>query len=74
MDVMYFFVFQRDLFPKRSAPFCNCKCNKSICLKNALLLRGNLFGQVGPPSGVLKGKEPNQWRPKDVANTVLIDR
>lgn len=30
--------------------------------------------QVGPPSGVLKGKQPAQWRPKDVANTVLIDR
>lgn len=29
---------------------------------------------VGPPSGLLKGKAPAEWRPKDVANTVLIDR
>eukprot|EP00884_Botryococcus_braunii_P001097 jgi/Botrbrau1/10989/Bobra.0234s0014.1 len=29
---------------------------------------------VGPPSGVLKGKSPDQWRPREVADTVLIDR
>lgn len=33
-----------------------------------------LVPQVGPPSGLLKGKQPAEWRSKDVANTVLIDR
>lgn len=30
--------------------------------------------QVGPPSGVLKGIDTAAWQPKDVANTVLIDK
>ncbi|KAK9829939.1 hypothetical protein WJX72_008758 [[Myrmecia] bisecta] len=29
---------------------------------------------VGPPSGVLNGREPQDWKPKEVANTVLTDR
>jgi hypothetical protein len=29
---------------------------------------------VGPASGVLKGVDPAQWKPMDVALTVLIDR
>ena len=30
--------------------------------------------QVGPSSGVLKGQSPEQWAPKDVAQTVLADK
>jgi hypothetical protein len=29
---------------------------------------------VGPVAGVLKGAAPEQWRPRDVAATVLVDR
>jgi hypothetical protein len=29
---------------------------------------------VGPASGVLKGAPETEWRPEDVALTVLIDR
>lgn len=29
---------------------------------------------VGPAAGVLKQAPPQQWRPRDVAETVLIDR
>lgn len=29
---------------------------------------------VGPPSGVLVGKSPSEWRARDVADAVLIDR
>ena len=29
---------------------------------------------VGPASGILKDVPPEQWKPKDVALTVLIDR
>ncbi len=29
---------------------------------------------MGPPSGVLKGVSPTDWKPKDVANTVLVDK
>jgi hypothetical protein len=29
---------------------------------------------VGPASGTLKGREPSEWRAREVADTVLIDK
>ena len=30
--------------------------------------------QVGPPPPWLEERKPEQWKPRDVANAVLIDR
>lgn len=32
------------------------------------------FVQVGPPPPWLEERKPDEWKPRDVANAVLIDR
>lgn len=54
---------------------CNCQhLSAQIYIKYhglTVLLRCH---QVGPPSGKLKGRQPDEWKAKEVAETILADR